>query len=60
MSQATETPLVDAEAVALRFRIHVRTVYRLARAEKIPSYRVGRQVRFDLGAVGAALRGGSR
>lgn len=56
MAQDAQVQLAEADAVAERYRISARTVYRLAKAGKIPSYRVGRQLRFDLAEVGAALR----
>ncbi len=56
MKQAPPGPLMRATTVAKRYGVSERTVYRLAAAGKIPSYRVGRQLRFDLAEVGAALR----
>lgn len=47
---------VGAGAVAQRLNVSARTVYRLAKERKIPSVRVGRQIRFDLGEVDRALR----
>lgn len=48
---------VDAATIARRHGVSVRTVYRLAEAGMIPSYRVGRQLRFVAAAVDAALLG---
>jgi excisionase family DNA binding protein len=48
--------LVVAEVLAERYAISPRTVYRLAADGTIPSYRVGRQLRFDPAEVLAALR----
>ncbi|GAA2370831.1 hypothetical protein Cme02nite_45040 [Catellatospora methionotrophica] len=47
--------LVEAVAVAKHYHVSPRTVHRLASEGKIPSYRVGRQRRFDLAEVKAAL-----
>jgi excisionase family DNA binding protein len=55
MTQASSA-LVEANAVAEQFRVSARTVYRLAKDGKIPSYRVGRQIRFSLSEVDQALR----
>lgn len=49
-------PLATVEAVAKAYNVSPRTVYRLAKAEKIPAYRVGRSIRFNLREVGEALR----
>lgn len=46
----------DAATVAERFNVSERTVQRLAAKGAIPSYRVGRQLRFNLAEVDAALR----
>lgn len=48
--------LVEAPEVAQRYKVSKRTVYRLAASGAIPSYRVGRSLRFDLDEVGSALR----
>lgn len=56
MTQKASQDLVEVAVVAARFRVSSRSVYRLARDKKIPSYRVGRQLRFDLQEVSAALR----
>lgn len=50
------SPLVGAVAVAEQFHISERTVKRLAATGEIPSYRAGRQLRFDIAEVMAALR----
>jgi excisionase family DNA binding protein len=49
--------LVQVPVIAGEFGISTRTVYRLAKSGEIPSYRVGRQLRFDPAEVGIALRG---
>lgn len=56
MTQPDPVDLVEVDVVAARYRVSPRSVYRLAKAGKIPSYRVGRQLRFDLQEVSAALR----
>lgn len=55
-TQPPTQPLVETPAVAERYGVSKRTIQRLAAAGKIPSYRVGRQLRFDLAEVGQALR----
>jgi excisionase family DNA binding protein len=50
--------LVDVDEVAATLRVSRWSVYRRAAAGEIPSIRLGRSVRFDLGAVVAALRRG--
>ena len=47
----THEPLVTAQEVSKHLGLHVKTVYKMARDEKIPSVRVGRKRRFDLSAV---------
>ncbi len=49
------TSLTAAE-VADRFRVTAQSVRAWARAGRIPAYRVGSQLRFDLHEVEAALR----
>ncbi len=58
MTQQTVEPSarVPAAVIAERYGVSERTVQRLAAAGKIPSYRVGHQLRFDLTEVGTALR----
>jgi excisionase family DNA binding protein len=55
-------PKVGAEQVAVRWGMSVESVRRAARLGTIPSYKVGRLVRFDLDEVEKALvrRGTSR
>lgn len=57
---AQNTSTVSAAEVAARYAVSRRTVYRLAEQGVIPSIRVGRQFRFDLAEVEAALKGGRR
>lgn len=49
--------LVGARECAAELGVHLETVRRLHRAGKIPSYRVGSNLRFDVQEVKAALRG---
>jgi excisionase family DNA binding protein len=51
-----ETKLVSVEELAAIVGISARTVYRLVEDEKIPAYRVRRQLRFDQAEVLEALR----
>jgi excisionase family DNA binding protein len=46
---------VSAKDIARKLSVSAETVRRLARAEKIPSVKVGRSVRFDPDAVELAL-----
>lgn len=47
--------LVTAEELAEILRVHVNTVYSLARTHRIPSIKAGRRYLFDLSRVSAAL-----
>lgn len=53
---ATQRRLVDVDAVAAALGINRWTIYRWARAGRIPSFGAGRKVRFQLGEVIARLR----
>ena len=54
-------PLIDADAVALRWGITKSQVYRLAREGRIPAVTLGRYYRFSLPALEAfEARGGVR
>lgn len=55
-TSAPQEPMVGAAALAAKLQISERTVKSLAAAGQIPSYRVGRQLRFDLAEVITALR----
>ena len=48
--------LLTAEDIAPFLKLHPNTVYRLASQKVIPSFKVGRSVRFDLPSVLSALR----
>jgi len=50
------THLVDAKALADIVGLPVCSVRRLAREKRIPSYRIGRLLRFDICEVRAALK----
>lgn len=54
---AIDCKLADAEALAARLGVSERSIQRLAKQGKIPHYRVGRQLRFDVAEALAALRG---
>ena len=62
MAPASTTPptgpegLVRVPAVAQHFNSSPREIYRLAKAGRIPGYRVGRGWRFKLSECEAALR----
>ena len=47
---------LSPEQLAERLGMSVRTVYRLASEERVPFYRAGRLLRFDLDEVLAAMR----
>ena len=51
-------PLVRAEAVGVVLGTSPWRVYELARKGLIPSVRVGRSVRFDMGAIERFIAGG--
>ena len=53
------TPLLRAEELADRLGVSASLVYRLARQEKIPSYRVGGNWRFDEQEVKDVLKQGA-
>jgi len=54
-----ENALVDVDAVAVVLGIDRGTIYRWARAGRIPCIRAGRKLRFELAPVIEALRVGS-
>lgn len=49
-------PLVRPDEVAHMLNVSPRCLYRLVDRGKVPAYRVGRQLRFELAEVLAALR----
>jgi excisionase family DNA binding protein len=51
--------LVSARTAGDSFDVHQETIRRLARDGRIPMYRVGRYMRFDLDEIRAALRADS-
>jgi excisionase family DNA binding protein len=52
-------PLIDADALALRWCVTTHHVYRLAREGRIPAVKLGRYYRFSLPALEAfEARGG--
>lgn len=51
--------LITLEEAADYLRVNKKTIYRLLEAGKIPATRVGRQFRFDRGAIDAWLRDSS-
>lgn len=53
---AVTVPEATAEDVADLLRISLRQAYRLAAERKIPSYRIGSRLRFDLAEVAAEIR----
>jgi excisionase family DNA binding protein len=56
VSQSTASPaLITADELAAALNIPKRSVYALAREDRIPTVRIGRRVRFDVRAVVAAL-----
>jgi len=50
--------LITAEELAIKLKLNLQTVYKLAREGKIPSVRIGGAVRFDEEEVVNFLRGG--
>jgi excisionase family DNA binding protein len=51
----SKVELLDAKELAKVFRLPLPSVWRLVREGKIPVYRAGRLMRFDLARVLAAL-----
>jgi excisionase family DNA binding protein len=49
-------PLIPADALGAELGIHPETVRRLYREGRIPAYRVGRGLRFDVAEVRDAFR----
>lgn len=47
----TFEPLLTAEEAAQHLRIHVKTLQRLAREQRVPSVRMGKYWRFRLSAL---------
>lgn len=50
--------LLDATALAGMFNVSEKTIYRWTNSRKIPSYRIGNTVRYDVGQVLEEMRGG--
>ena len=48
--------LLDAEGLAERLKVPVSWVYEQSRQGNIPTHRIGRYIRFDLGEVLASLK----
>lgn len=48
--------LVDAETIAAQYGLRPSYVYKLAREGRMPSYKIGRLVRFDVGEVEDCFR----
>jgi excisionase family DNA binding protein len=48
---ATPSRIMTAAEVAQYFKIHLSTVYRLARRRQIPAFKVGGNYRFDRDAI---------
>jgi excisionase family DNA binding protein len=44
-------PLLDAEEAAKHLRIHVKTIQKLAREQRVPCVRMGKYWRFRLSAL---------
>jgi excisionase family DNA binding protein len=51
----SKVELLDAKELAKVFRLPLPSVWRLARDGKLPAFRAGRLLRFDLARVLAAL-----
>jgi len=49
---------LTAEQVAEIFQVKPSTIYRLARENKLPHYKIGRQVRFDMAVLQGACDSG--
>ena len=55
---STSSPLMDASALATIVGVSDKTIYRWTNSHKIPSYRIGNTIRFDVGQVLAEMRDG--
>lgn len=55
-SQAMARSLLSPTEIGAALAVHPETIRRLNRAGRIPGYRVGRYLRFDLDEVREALR----
>jgi len=51
MIEAIFEPLLSAEEAAQHLRIHVKTLQKLAREQRVPSVRMGKYWRFRLSAL---------
>jgi excisionase family DNA binding protein len=56
-AEGTMKPLLTVEELSEKLQLSVSTLYRLARANKIPTVRLTARVLFDEDAVAEALRG---
>ena len=58
MPRPTNPPddLLDADEAARRLGLHPETLRRLHRAGKIPAFKVGKKLRFDLAEIREACR----
>ena len=61
LMDATTAPerLVTAADLATHLEVRVGMVYRMARSGRLPSYRIGRRLRFDRVEVRDALKAGN-
>ncbi len=55
--EAVFEPLLDSEQAAKLISIHPKTLQRMARAGKVPAFRIGDLWRFRASALDAWLRG---
>jgi excisionase family DNA binding protein len=55
--EAMLEPLLDAQEAAKHLGVHPKTLQRMARAGKVPCFRIGRYVKFRLSALDVWVRG---
>jgi excisionase family DNA binding protein len=55
--EGTWEPLLDAEEAAKHLGVHPKTLQKMARAGKVPCFRIGRHVKFRLSALDVWVRG---
>jgi excisionase family DNA binding protein len=52
---STDPGFIDANAISVLLRRHVKTIYKMARKGTIPSYQIGGVILFDKGEIAKLL-----